>query len=93
VPSFADANVRSTTLMRRSHPEAFMTTHAWMTVEQAAALLSLPVVTLRRKLERNARPTANGGTAACVDGITARKLGRLWRVWLDPGWLTPTVLK
>lgn len=70
-----------------------MTANAWMTVEQAAAHLSLPVVTLRRTLERNARPTEDGGTIACTDGITARKLGRLWRVWLDPGWRTPTVLK
>jgi hypothetical protein len=30
---------------------------AWMTAEQAAAFLGLPVVTLRRALERNARTT------------------------------------
>jgi hypothetical protein len=61
-----------------------------MTVEQAATLLSLPVVTLRRMLERNARAGADGGTIARTDGITARKIGRLWRVWLDAGWLAPT---
>ena len=65
----------------------------WMTVEQAAEFLGLPVVTLRRTLERNARATAEGGTIAHADGITARKLGRLWRVWLDPGWLAPTAPK
>ena len=63
---------------------------AWMTVEQAAAFLSLPVVTLRRSLERNARTTPEGATVAHVDGVMARKLGRLWRVWLDPGWLAPS---
>jgi hypothetical protein len=62
---------------------------AWMTVEQAAAFLSLPVVTLRRSLERNARTTPEGATVAHVDGVMARKLGRLWRVWLDSGWLAP----
>ena len=62
----------------------------WMTVEQAASFLSLPPVTLRRTLERNARSTKDGGTISHADGIKARKLGRLWRVWLDPGWLAPT---
>jgi len=59
----------------------------WMTVDQAAAFLSLPPVTLRRSLERNARATHDGGVVARVDGITARKLGRLWRVQLDATWL------
>jgi hypothetical protein len=62
---------------------------SWMTVEQAAEFLSLPAVTLRRTLERNARPAPDGSTVAHAHGITARKLGRLWRVWLDAGWLRP----
>ena len=62
---------------------------SWMTVEQAAAFLRVPVVTLRRSLERNARKEGEGSVTARVDGITARKLGRLWRVWLDSGWLQP----
>ena len=62
---------------------------AWLTVDQAAAILNTPVVTLRRTLERNSRRGPNAGTIARVDGITARKLGRHWRVWLDPGWLSP----
>jgi hypothetical protein len=61
----------------------------WMTVEQAAAFLSLPAVTLRRTLERNARADPDGVTVARAQGITARKLGRQWRVWLDAGWLRP----
>jgi hypothetical protein len=65
------------------------TPNAWMTVEKAAAFLSLQPVTLRRTLERNARPVPDGGIVAQVDGILARKLGRCWRVWLDTRWLTP----
>ena len=66
---------------------------SWMTVDQAAAFLQLPCVTLRRSLERNARKLPEGGIASHVDGIAARKVGRLWRVWLDAGWLNPAVLK
>jgi hypothetical protein len=42
-----------------------------------------PAVTLRRSQERNASSGSDGGTEAPVDGITVRKLGSLWRVWLD----------
>jgi hypothetical protein len=75
--------------------EGSMPTHSntWMTVEQAATFLNLPPVTLRRAFERHARATSEGGTVAQIDGITARKLGRLWRVWLDPSWHTPTAPK
>jgi hypothetical protein len=73
----------------RRDPKPLPPGGGWMTVEQAAAFLSLPVVTLRRSLERHARTTPEGATVAHVDGITARKLGRLWRVWLDRGWLAP----
>ncbi len=60
----------------------------WRSVEQAAAFLGMPVRVLREALARNAR--AEGGVVeARLDGITARKLGRQWRVWLDPGWLNP----
>ena len=63
---------------------------SWMTVEQAASFLALPTITLRRTIERHARSTPEGGTVARADGITARKIGRLWRVWLDPEWLNPS---
>jgi hypothetical protein len=66
---------------------------SWMTIDQAAALLSSQAVTLRRLFERHARPTPDGGTVARVDGMTARKIGRLWRVWLDPLWLTPAAVQ
>jgi hypothetical protein len=63
---------------------------SWTTVEQAAEFLGLTPVMLRRTFERNARVAPDGGTVAQVDGLTARKIGRRWRVWLAPGWLSPT---
>jgi hypothetical protein len=62
---------------------------SWTTVERAAEFLGLSTVTLRRTIERRARAMPDGSTVAQVDGITARKIGRLWRVWLAPGWLNP----
>ena len=62
---------------------------AWMTVEAAAAFLSLTPVGLRRSLDRNAQRTDDGATIAQLDGVTARKLGRQWRVWLDARWTQP----
>ncbi|MFO0590527.1 MAG: hypothetical protein U0441_23495 [Polyangiaceae bacterium] len=59
----------------------------WMSVEEAASILGVPTVTFRRAIERNARKRADGGTDAKVDGVTARKWGRLWRVLLDPDWM------
>jgi hypothetical protein len=63
--------------------------HAWQGVESAATLLGLPARTLRRALDRHAQRQADGSVTSRVDGISARKFGRLWRVWLDPGWLKP----
>jgi hypothetical protein len=60
-----------------------------MTVERAAEFLGLSTVALRRTIERKARAMPDGSTVAHVDGITARKIGRLWRIWLAPGWLNP----
>lgn len=57
----------------------------WMTVQDAAAFLSLQEVTLRRMLERAARREGDG-IVARVDGVVGRKLGRGWRVWLGPAW-------
>ena len=59
----------------------------WMNAEAAAEILGLSVVTLRRTLERNARAEPGEATIARVDGITGRKLGRLWRVRLDARWM------
>ena len=58
----------------------------WMSVDAAATILSVSPVMLRRLLERSARRNASGLIEAAVDGIVARKVGRLWRVRLDEGW-------
>jgi hypothetical protein len=57
-----------------------------MRVDDAARILGVNVVTLRRSIERNARRDTEGRVHAEFDGIRARKLGRLWRVFLDPCW-------
>ena len=62
----------------------------WMGIEDAAGILGVPVVSLRRTLERHATKGPDGSVEARVDGIVARKLGRLWRVALDPAWMKPT---
>lgn len=61
----------------------------WITVKAAAAFLGLPVVTLRRAIERSARQTSEG-VAARLDGITAQKFGRLWRIRLHAKWTDPS---
>lgn len=62
---------------------------AWTSVERAAAFLGVTAVTLRRAIERASRRREDGSVVAQVDGITARKLGRVWRVWLDGAWRNP----
>lgn len=77
-------------LMQRTHKAAIdwsAPTARWMDADAAADILGLSVVTLRRALERNARVETDGATIARVDGITGRKLGRLWRVLLDAKWM------
>lgn len=59
----------------------------WMSVEEAAAILGVPTVTLRRSIERNARKYDQGVVEARADGWISRKLGRRWRVLLDDGWM------
>ncbi len=59
---------------------------SWMRVDDAARILGMNVITLRRSIERHARRDTDGRVHAEFDGIRARKLGRLWRVLLDPCW-------
>ncbi|MDC3960432.1 hypothetical protein [Polyangium jinanense] len=49
-------------------------------LDRAAAHLGLNAAQLRKRLERRVTRAADGGTEAMVDGVRARKFGRLWRV-------------
>lgn len=60
----------------------------WMNVAEAAAILAVGTVSLRRAIERNAR-RVDGSIESRLDGLVARKFGRLWRVSLDPAWTDP----
>lgn len=61
----------------------------WIGVAEAAEILGVPIITLRRAIERNARRGADGTVTAKADGVFARKFQRRWRVTLDPVWLEP----
>jgi len=58
----------------------------WLRINDAAAILGMEVVTLRRAIERNARLDPEGRMHADFDGVRARKIGRHWRVFLAPCW-------
>jgi hypothetical protein len=60
-----------------------------LSIDEAAAILRVPVVTLRRAVERNAGRGSDGCTTSATDGIRARKFDRRWRVALDSQWLDP----
>lgn len=63
---------------------------SWLGTDQAAAILGVHELTLRRALERNARRLPDGSVVAKADGVSGRKFGRRWRVMLDALWLEPT---
>jgi hypothetical protein len=44
---------------------------------------------LRKTLERRAVRAADGATEAALDGVRARKFGRLWRVRFSEAWGLP----
>lgn len=62
----------------------------WMSVEQAAGVLGISMLTLRRNLERNAVRKLGGVIEASFDGVRGRRFGRRWRVALDATWITPS---
>jgi hypothetical protein len=68
-------------------------TTQWHSIADAAAILGVPVITLRRAIERNARRAKDGTITAEADGIYARKFQCRWRVALDPVWLNPRVAR
>ena len=61
----------------------------WVSVERAASHLGLNAAALRKTLERRAVRAADGATEAAVDGVRARKFGRLWRISFSEAWGAP----
>lgn len=64
----------------------------WVSLKEAAAFLSLDAGALRKTLERRAMRAQDGGTEAALDGVRARKFGRLWRIRFSDAWGTPAVV-
>lgn len=62
---------------------------AWLPLERAAAHLSMNVAALRKALERRATRASDGATEASLDGVRARKFGRIWRVRFSDAWGLP----
>lgn len=60
-----------------------------MSLEKAASHLGLNAAALRKTLERRALRAADGGTEAEFHGVSARKLGRRWRVRFSEAWDAP----
>jgi hypothetical protein len=64
-------------------------TARWMSLDRAAAHLGMNAAALRKTLERRAVRAADGAVEAAVDGVRARKFGRLWRVRFSEAWGVP----
>jgi hypothetical protein len=64
-----------------------MASMRWLSLAKAALVLDLSPTALRRTLERRATRTDDGSVEAEIDGVRARKFGRLWRVQLGERWL------
>jgi len=64
-----------------------MSSRSWVSLASAAVYLGLTPTALRRTLERRAVHLPDGSVEAEVDGVRARKFGRLWRVRFDDRWL------
>ncbi len=61
-------------------------TQPWLPLLTAAAHLGESADSLRKKLERASRRGPDGAIEAELDGIVARKLGRLWKLRLSDAW-------
>jgi hypothetical protein len=60
-------------------------TRGWVSIATAAAFLDLSPDRLRKTVERHARKV-DGAIESNVDGVVARKFGRLWRVRFSASW-------
>ncbi len=58
----------------------------WLPLLTAAEHLGESPDSLRKKLERSSKRGGDGVIEAKLDGITGRKLGRLWKLRLSDGW-------
>jgi len=58
----------------------------WLTVRDAAAVLAMSIDALHMALARRARKSVDGTVSAEWDGISARKIGRRWRIALSSRW-------
>lgn len=62
----------------------------WIPLERAAAHLSMNAAALRKTLERRAMRASDGATEVNLDGVQARKFGRIWRVRFSDAWGVPS---
>lgn len=75
--------------MSGSQGNSERSTTRWVSLARAAAFLGMNAAALRKTLERRATRAEDGGTEASVDGVQARKFGRLWRVRFSAAWGGP----
>jgi len=73
----------------RQEERSNATSAPWVSLERAAAHLGMNAAALRKTLERRAVRVADGATEAALDGVQARKFGRLWRVRFSEAWGLP----
>lgn len=69
-------------------PRADLAPTRWSSLRAAAEFLDLTPGGLRKTLERRAARAPDGGTEAIIDGVRARKFGRVWRVQFTERWLS-----
>ena len=87
LPPAAESGPRLSPLERRaSRTKSDRPPASWLRVEEAAQILGVAVITFRRAIDRPARRDGAGRIFSEFDGVRARKLGRQWRVLLDPCW-------
>ncbi|MDC3982418.1 hypothetical protein [Polyangium jinanense] len=58
----------------------------WGSIRTAAEFLGMSADALRRSIERHAVRAPDGGIESNIDGVRARKFGRLWRVQFSAAW-------
>ncbi|TKC98600.1 hypothetical protein [Polyangium fumosum] len=58
----------------------------WVSIKTAADFLDMSPDALRRSIERHAVRAPDGGIESNIDGVRARKFGRLWRVQFSSRW-------